>query len=88
MADPSRRDFIKQTTIGAATVGALVTMPGLAAAHAAAAEPREAASKHSTKQLVAFVRDASRGEVILMVDEREVIVHDHALVQRLFHAAR
>jgi hypothetical protein len=88
MAELSRRGFIKHTSIGAATVGALVTMPGLAAAHAASTEIEETSSTPSARQLVAFVRDASRGEVILMIDEREVIVHDRALVKRLLHAAQ
>jgi hypothetical protein len=88
MAQLSRRGFIKTTSIGAATIGALATMPGLVAAHAAEPEMPAAASTDSARQLVAFVRDASRGEIILMVDEREIVIRDHELVQRLIRAAR
>jgi anaerobic selenocysteine-containing dehydrogenase len=88
VADLSRRGFIKNTGIGAATLGALVTMPGLAAAHAAEAETPAAASPRLSGSFVAFVRDASRGEIILMVDEREVVVHDPDLVKRLQRAIR
>ena len=38
--------------------------------------------------MVAFVRDASRGEISLMVGEREVTYHDSEVVARLIKAAK
>ena len=38
--------------------------------------------------MVAFVRDASRGEIALMVGDREVSYHDSEVVARLIKAAK
>jgi len=37
---------------------------------------------------VAYVSDARKGDLSLMVGEREVVVHDRALVNRILNAAR
>jgi hypothetical protein len=85
----TRRGLIKQTSVGAATIGALMTVPGMAAAHAAPMV-RGTGRSSGTLQgpLVAHVRDASTGEIALMVGTREVIVHDPALVRRLIRAVQ
>ena len=89
MKDVTRRGFIR-TSVGAAT--------GLAAAGALGAAPRLASAmtrndgstplaKGAPKPMVAYVRDASRGEIALMVGDREVTYHDSEVVSRLIRAA-
>jgi hypothetical protein len=56
-----------------------------------AAGPHQEASPSSSSAtlegpLVAYVSDLSKGEVSVMMGEREVIVHDHALCASLARA--
>jgi hypothetical protein len=87
MAKMTRRGFIKDATAGAAAVGAIAVVPGMAAVHAA---PKDWAAHASGAQvegpLVAHVRNFKTGEVAVLVGTREVIIHDHALVSRLVRA--
>jgi hypothetical protein len=46
-----------------------------------------ASSTTSTQPLVAHVRDAAAGTVVLYVGHDEVVVQDHDLVRRLTRAA-
>lgn len=89
MAKLTRRGFIKRTSIGAATIGALAAAPGLAVAHAS---PRTRMTDLSTAELhgplVAHVRNVSSGEIALLIGTREVVVRDPELVMRLVNAAR
>jgi hypothetical protein len=89
MAKLTREAFIKQASLGAATIGALAVTPGLALAGPSStlAMPDHAADDRHAP-LVAHVRDRARGEVAVMVGNREVIVHDHELVRRLVQAVR
>lgn len=86
----TRRGFI-HTSVGAAT--------GLAAAGALGAAPQLAGAlvkpnrttplaKGAEQPMVAYVRDASRGEIALMVGDREVNYHDSEVVARLIKAAQ
>ncbi len=90
MSKLTRRGFI-HTSVGAAT--------GLAAAGALGAAPKLAGAlvrpdrstplAHGAPQpMVAYVRDASRGEIALMVGDREVSYHDSEMVARLIKAAQ
>ena len=89
MAHLTRRGFIQKSSVGVATVGALATVPGLAAAHAASQAPAlDAATASKQGPLVAHVRDYAKGEIALLVGTREVIVRDPELVARLVRAAR
>jgi hypothetical protein len=87
MAKLTRRGFIKDATAGAAAVGAIAVVPGMAVAHAA---PKDWTARASAKKvegpLVAHVRNYATGEVAILVGTREIIVHDHALVSRLVKA--
>ena len=89
MAKLTRRDLIKQTSAGAAALGALAAVPGLAGAQGApeahAAGP-SAADRNGP--LVAYLRDVAAGEIGLLVGTREIIVRDRELVQRLLRAAQ
>ena len=83
MSETSRRRFIGVTGAGAAAVSAAALVPGPAFAsqtHRRADSP--------TSPVVAYVSDVDSDEVTLMVDEREVVVHDRDLVHRLLNAAR
>ena len=89
MAKLTRRDLIKQTSAGAAALGALAAVPGLAAVQGA---PEAHAAGPSVADrdgpLVAYLRDVAVGEIGLLVGTREIIVRDRELVQRLLKAAQ
>lgn len=70
------------TGTGAAAVGAVTVVPG------AAFGGQTARSERSAKEsVVAYVKDARSSELVLMVGEREVVVNDRDLVNRLLNAA-
>ena len=82
----SRRSFLAKTAAVTATVGLIAAAP-LSALRAlsparAATKPDELAPALSGP-LVAYIRDASKGEVILMVGAKEVVRKDPGLVARL-----
>ena len=83
MSETSRRRFIGVTGAGAAAVGAAALAPG-----SAFASQTHRRSDSATSPVVAYVRDVDSDEVTLLVDEREVVVHDRDLVHRLLNAAR
>ena len=75
MNQSTRRGFIALTGSGVATV---------AVAPAALAQSGRAEAQSSKGALMlAHVRDAATGEIALMAGEREVVVHDRALVAAL-----
>ncbi len=80
MNDPTRRGFLVIAGAGAAAAGAAALAPSAEAA--AVTAPADA-----TGPLIAYVTDMQRGEVTLMVGEREVVVHDRDLAARLARAA-
>jgi hypothetical protein len=87
MAQVTRRKFLQQTTLGAATVGAAVAIPGLTQVAEAASVP-ELHMGAVSGPMVAHIRNISTGEIAIMVGTREIIVHDRRLVARLVKAAR
>ena len=75
MSDLTRRGFVKNSavaTAGATALGALIVEG--AQAHAGA---------HGSEQMVAYVRDPARGEISVIVGEREVHVRDRTLAARI-----
>jgi len=80
MGEPSRRKFLAVAGAGATagTVG-LVAGP-------VAAETRRT-SKSAKEGVVAHIADHDSSEISLMVGDREVIVHDRDLVNRILNAA-
>ena len=84
MSPFSRRSLIKQTSLGAASAGALFAMPGLAAPRAAAAS--RPAVTLPAEPLAAYVRNAATGEISLLIGRREIVFHDPELVRRLVQA--
>jgi len=79
MSDTSRRKFLAVTGASAAA-GTVALTAGRAAA--AARNPDSA-----RESVVAYVRNHQSGELLLMVGEREVVVHDKDLVTRILNAA-
>jgi hypothetical protein len=89
MAKLTRRDLIKQTSAGAAALGALAALPGLAGAQGVPeAHAAGLAVADRTGPLVAYLRDMAKGEIGLLVGTREIIVRDRELVERLLKAAQ
>jgi len=86
-AGMTRLSFLKASA-GAAAGAAAVAVPGASAAtgeppgvptHPSARTPRE--------PVVAYVRDAGRGEVTVVSGTREITYRDRALARRLMKAA-
>lgn len=86
----TRRSFLK--TAGLATgAAAVAATPGLSAASAAAEEQPtviEPTAPPPPELVVAYVRDAGRGEVTVLWGENETTYRDRALAKRLQKAAR
>jgi hypothetical protein len=91
MAKLTRRGLLKTTSIGAATVGVLAAGFTAAPRLAAMAAPSDATTELSAASvsgpMVAYVRDLARGEVGVLVGEREIIYRDPDFVMRLLKAA-
>jgi len=75
MTNSTRRGFL--TAAGLTTAGAAV-LAGAGPAEAEPVLPRDASG-----DLVAYVRDVRKGELVLMIEGREVVVVDKRLVTRL-----
>jgi hypothetical protein len=94
----SRRTFIHRGTLTAAAVGVATSVPGwsgmlTSGATAAPAAEEDAAQVEGdvgavAPTLMAHVKDLSTGEISVFQGEREVIIRDPAVANRLFSAAR
>jgi hypothetical protein len=80
MSDASRRGFLAGAIGSAAVVG---TASLATAAEAAAPKEKSYKGTNVDGSLVAYVQDAKSGRVSILVDGREVVVHDHTLVAHL-----
>ena len=81
MSETDRRTFL--AVAGAGTAAGVI---GLTAGPAAARTTRRHDSS-ATESVVAYVEDPTSDEVVLMVGDDEVVVHDLDLVNRLLNAA-
>lgn len=93
MAKQTRRNFIKQTSIGVAAVGVAAGVLAGAPRLAAMAAPSDtAATELSTATLsgpmMIYVRDVHKGELGVLVGTREVVVTDPDFVVRLLNATK
>jgi hypothetical protein len=94
----SRRRFIHRGTLTAAAVGVVTSVPGwsglLTSSVAAAPAAEEDVGQVDgdvgavAPPLLAHVKDLSTGEISVFQGEREVIIRDAAVANRLFSAAR
>jgi hypothetical protein len=98
MATISRRKLLARTGLGAAAAGVVTAVPGLLVEHHGSRATTLASNQRSHSASggsaaagaevpsVAYVRDAKKGEVVLMVGTREVVHTDPALVAYLARA--
>ncbi len=77
----SRRSFLRTTAVGAAAVGALAAAPQILKITENATAANSAGDP--SIPLVAYVRDAAKGEVVVMWGTKEIVAKDPALVSRL-----
>ncbi|MGZ4505496.1 MAG: hypothetical protein ACXVW3_16510 [Nocardioidaceae bacterium] len=82
MSETSRRKFLAVAGAGAAAGAAGVTSGG--AAFVGETQQRRGSARET---VVAYVKDHRSSELRLMVGEREVVVHDRDLVNRILNAA-
>lgn len=84
MTRNSRRTLLKSAAAGAAAIGLVGAGGGLAASTVAA----KRSIGTSSEPVVAYVSDARRGEIVVMVGTHEVVRRDATLVARLLAIAR
>ena len=84
MTSSSRRTLLRSAAAGAAAVGLVGAGRGLAGAPSAA----KGSIETSSSPLVAYVSDARKGEIVVMVGTREIVRRDAALVARLVAIAK
>lgn len=83
----TRLSFIKASA-GAATGAAIAAVPAAATgASESEATVTEPTTPNPREPVIAYVRDAERGEVTVMAGTRERTYRDSALVKRLMKAA-
>jgi len=82
----SRRSFLKKAAVGAGVVGAAVAVPAVVMSGASilpSGDQREVIDSMGSGHLVAYVRNASSGEIVVMMGDREVRFRDFGLVSSL-----
>lgn len=90
MAELTRRSFLTHASIGVvggALVGGLTALPRVAGIPLRTAAMPTAAATEPVQGLIAHVRNASTGEIAIMVGTREVIHRDRSLAVRLMDIA-
>jgi hypothetical protein len=88
MKKVSRRKFVIGASAGAVVVGAGVGVSAIASAQGPSQQ--KAAQFASTLQtpLTVYVRDAAKGEIVLLANNNQVIIQDKDLAARLLNAAQ
>jgi hypothetical protein len=84
MTRNSRRTLLKSAAAGAAAIGLVGAGRGLAGGSSVARGSIETGSE----PLVAYVSDARKGEIVVMVGTREIVRRDAGLVARLVAIAK
>lgn len=82
----SRRGFLKTAAAGAAATGFAATAPGLISGESPLAGLFEGSPPARGEPIVAYVGDASTGDIVLMAGERKVRIRDFGLVSRFLRA--
>jgi hypothetical protein len=89
MSKLTRKGFLGKTSMGAAAIGAIVSVPGLAHVTEADAAPElKLRPEDLAGPLVAHVRNFKTGEIAVMVGTREIVYRDPQFVKRLLKAAK
>lgn len=78
MAEHSRRNFLTTASLGAAAIGVAAASPGLLSARQG-----PGGGRLHEGPLMAYVQDARRGDIAVMVGELEIVRHDPELAARL-----
>lgn len=78
----SRRSFLQKTAVGAAAVGAMAAAPTILkmTENVQAGLPT---GDVNNAPVMAYVRDAASGTVVVMWGTKEIVTRDFALVSRL-----
>jgi hypothetical protein len=87
MSDTSRRKFLAAAGIGAAGTVGLTGTSASAATSAASTASRDSDSDSARQPVVAYIEHHFSDRIHLMVGEREIVVHDRDLVNRILNAA-
>ena len=83
----ARRAFLKRAAIGAGAVGAVALAPGLIRDSGVLPESVAAIEElRAGGPVMIYVRDAARGEAVIMANDTERVVTDRALVSHLLEA--
>jgi hypothetical protein len=82
----TRLSFLK-TSAGVAAGAAAMTVPGAATLAHENAVPTEPSSPNPREPVMAYVRDATKGEVTVMAGTHEKTYRDKALVKRMLRHA-
>ncbi len=85
MSETNRRKFL--AVAGAGAAAGTVGLAGLGSPAAAEAGDTKRKPGSAEETVVAYVKDHRSSKLRLMVGEREVIVHDADLVNRILNAA-
>lgn len=84
MSNSTRRGFLAASGVGAAAVGVAAIAPSIAGGRRTDSDTSSTEDAAEVKgPLVAYVKDASTGEVAVMVGENEVLVTDKKLVAHI-----
>lgn len=87
MSDTSRRSFLAGAGVvaGVATATALVPVGNAFASKSS--DDNAPKGEANTETLVAYVKDAKSGQISVMSGDREVVITDRKLAQKLAHLA-
>ncbi len=89
MSQLTRKGFLGKTSIGAAAIGAIATVPGIAhASEADTAHNLKLRPEELTGPLMVHVRNLKTGEIAVLVGTREIVYRDPQFVKRLLKAAQ
>ncbi len=89
MKKVSRRNFVIGASAGAAVVAVGVGVPSVLAAQSSQSHQQAVNfAKTLDTHLAAYVRNADTGEVVLMANDKQVVIHDVDLASRLLNAAQ
>jgi hypothetical protein len=82
-----RRTFLKRAAIGAGAASAVVLAPALVRDSGASPESIAAIEElEAGGPVMVYVRDAARGEAVIIANETERVVTDRVLVSHLLQA--
>jgi hypothetical protein len=88
MSEHSRRNFLRGAGVAAAGVTAAAVLPAGAALASGGTSAEDApAADASTQALVVHVKDAKAGQLSVLSGDREVVVTDRKLAQKLARLA-